>query len=105
MRMPGRQCCHAAKGQRLCCGAQEKLIEIGFFLEPVMIDPSRMRAIFLGAFALYLATSVAQLNARQVSWHTPSGMSLATIGAALEWHMMQIAKAEQNENYVYAPGN
>lgn len=70
-----------------------------------MNDLTRLREILPFAAALYLATSIAQLQAVQPGDLHRTGLSVATVVSGLKWHMLQIAGNERNEGLVFYPGN
>ncbi|MEA1833389.1 hypothetical protein U8607_14990 [Methylobacterium durans] len=70
-----------------------------------MNDLDRLQKILPFAVALYLATSLAQLQATQATApHAGSAVSVERVAASVKWHMLQIARNEQNEALVF-PGN
>lgn len=67
-----------------------------------MNDFTRLREILSFAAALYLATSIAQLQAG--SLHR-TGLSIGPTVSALKWHMLQVAGNERSEGLTFFPGN
>lgn len=65
----------------------------------------RLRLILPFAAAIYLAGSVAQLQAIQPSHAAPRGVSVEALVSGLKWHMFEMAKNEQAEMTFASPGN
>jgi hypothetical protein len=65
----------------------------------------RFRQILPFAAAVYLAGSVAQLQAIQPSHAAPRGISVGALVSGLKWHMLEMAKNEQAEMTFASPGN
>ncbi|WP_336492653.1 hypothetical protein [Methylobacterium nigriterrae] len=70
-----------------------------------MYELSRLRAALPYAAALYLLTSIAQLQATQPAHVSPGGLTADRVVRGLTWHMLQIARNEQGESLVFYPGN
>ncbi|WP_309236199.1 hypothetical protein [Methylorubrum sp. DB1722] len=72
----------------------------------IMPPVERLRQILPFAAAVYLAFSVAQLQAVQPAYSTShGGVSVASLLSGLKWHMLEIAKNEQAEMAFGYPGN
>ncbi|MER2249403.1 hypothetical protein ABS772_05685 [Methylorubrum podarium] len=65
----------------------------------------RLRQILPFAAAVYLAGSIAQLQAIQPSHTASRGVSVASLVSGLKWHMLEMAKNEQAEISFGSPGN
>ncbi|MCE4224347.1 hypothetical protein HCU64_11340 [Methylobacterium sp. C25] len=66
----------------------------------------RLRQILPFAVALYLAASVANLQAKQSTIQLPrDGIALKNVVATIKWHLSEIAKNEQAETLIGFPGN
>ncbi|MBB2964595.1 hypothetical protein [Methylobacterium sp. R2-1] len=66
----------------------------------------RLRQILPFAVAVYLAGSVAQLQAIQPAFSAPHrGISVESLVSGIKWHMLEIAKNEQSEMSFGYPGN
>lgn len=71
-----------------------------------MHPADRLRQILPFAVALYLAGSVAHLQATQSAFHGPrDGISAREIVSGIRWHMLEMAKNEQAEAFAAFPGN
>ncbi|GLS43281.1 hypothetical protein [Methylobacterium brachythecii] len=71
-----------------------------------MSPTERLRQILPFAAALYLAISVAHLQAKQPAVQLPrDGISLKRITASIKWHLIEMAKTEQAEALIAFPGN
>ncbi len=70
-----------------------------------MIDHHRLNGMFLAAVALYLATSAAQLHARQPNWHGADAASLAAVGSAVKHGLVEAVKLQGEQGGMFAPGN
>ncbi|MCJ2131409.1 hypothetical protein [Methylobacterium sp. E-045] len=71
-----------------------------------MHPTERLRQILPFAVALYLAGSIAQLQAARPMVHMPrDGVSLKNIVSGIKWHMLEMAKNEQAETFVGFTGN
>ncbi|BAU88868.1 hypothetical protein MPPM_0263 [Methylorubrum populi] len=72
----------------------------------IMPPVERLRQILPFAAAVYLAFSVAQLQAVQPAFAgSHNGVSVASVLSGLKWHMLEIAKNEQAEMAFGYPGN
>lgn len=71
-----------------------------------MPPAERLRQILPFAAAVYLAFSVAQLQAVQPA-HASShgGLTVASLVSGLKWHMLEMARNEQAEMAFGYPGN
>ena len=71
-----------------------------------MLDHTRSNAILLTAVAFYLATSLVRLHATppsdRPSWHPLSGVTLASVEAAIKQGIVETAQAENGA--VILPG-
>ncbi|TXN21547.1 hypothetical protein [Methylobacterium sp. WL9] len=71
-----------------------------------MSPTERLRQILPLAVALYLAASVAHLQAKQIMVPLPhDGISLRKIVFGIKWHMIEMGKNEQAEFFIGWPGN
>ncbi|POR41298.1 hypothetical protein [Methylobacterium sp. V23] len=70
-----------------------------------MNDFTRLREILPFAAALYLATSIAQLQATQAGDLHRTGQSIGSVVSSLKWHMLQVAGNERSEGLTLFPGN
>ena len=70
-----------------------------------MPPAERLRQILPFAVAVYLAGSVAQLQAIQQSHAAPRGVTVGSLVSGLKWHMLEMAKNEQAEMTFGYPGN
>ncbi|CAO4177968.1 hypothetical protein [Methylorubrum populi] len=71
----------------------------------IMPPVERLRQILPFAVAVYLAGSVAQLQATQPSHAGSRGISVDSLVSGLKWHMLEMAKNEQAEMTFASPGN
>ncbi|MFF9385855.1 hypothetical protein ACF1A3_35905 [Streptomyces globisporus] len=68
-----------------------------------MPPAERLRQFLPFAMAASLAASVAQFQAVQPSHAAPRGVSIETLVAGLQWHMLEMARNEQAEMAVGTP--
>ena len=67
------------------------------------MEHNHRRELVLYALALYLATSFAQLHAKQIAWPTGDGLSLAKIETWVHWHLIEMGRAAESEGYLFTP--
>ncbi|GEP09072.1 hypothetical protein [Methylobacterium gnaphalii] len=71
-----------------------------------MSPTERLRQILPFAAALYLAASVAHLQAKQPGIQLPrEGLSLHRVVAGIKWHITETAKYERATGLFAFPGN
>lgn len=70
-----------------------------------MPPAERLRQILPFAMAVYLAASVAQIQARQPSHAAPRVPTLEGLVSGLKWHMLEMAKNEQAGMTLGFPSN
>lgn len=70
-----------------------------------MPPAERLRQILPFAAAVYLAGSVAQLQAVQPRHTALGSVSVETLVSGLKWHMLEMAKNEQAEMTLTASDN
>jgi hypothetical protein len=71
-----------------------------------MSPTERLRQILPFAAALYLAASVAHLQAKQPAIPLPrDGVSVHRVLHAIKWHLIEMGKNEQAEAFIGFPGN
>ncbi len=70
-----------------------------------MIDQDRLRVILLHAFAIYLAMSFVQLQAKQHSWRAPQGWTMAGVVDLVRAQAAAVAQAQENGAMPFAFGD
>lgn len=70
-----------------------------------MPPAERLRQLLPFAAAVYLAVSVAQIQANGPGPTAPRVPTVETLVSGLEWHMLEVAKNEQAGMSLGFPGN
>ncbi len=69
-----------------------------------MIDYYGLRRLLFRALVLYLATSFVQLEAKQGVWLN-GGRTSADVLSGVRRYVLKIGRTEENDLYLFAPGN